>query len=86
MNNLYETIVNFINEQLCVDAEKITPETRLVADLKADDLDIVEIVTTIEEAFDIEITDEELTDIMGMDGREPVDTVETLVKLMERRL
>ena len=37
----------------------ITPDTSLMDDLKADDLDIVELVITLELEFDIEIPDED---------------------------
>ena len=40
-----------------VDVQKITPQARLVEDLGADSLDVVELVMTFEETFDIEIND-----------------------------
>lgn len=50
-----EIIVN----ELGVEAEKVTDEASFVEDLGADSLDIVELVMAFEEAFDIEIPDED---------------------------
>ncbi|CAE7740380.1 acpP [Symbiodinium sp. CCMP2456] len=49
-----------IAEQLGVDKEKVTREATL-SELGADSLDIVESVMALEEAFDIELPDEETT-------------------------
>ena len=48
-----------ISEQLGVSADEVTPEASFIEDLGADSLDIVELVMTFEEAFEIEIPDEE---------------------------
>jgi acyl carrier protein len=42
--------------------------TATFADLKADSLDIVQILVAVEDAFDIEILDEELQEITNMGG------------------
>jgi len=52
-------IVDIIANQLGVDKEIITPEANIVDDLGADSLDVVELVMALEEAFDVEIPDEE---------------------------
>ena len=52
-------IKKIIEEQLGVDAEKIKPEASFLEDLGADSLDIVELVMTMEEEFDLEIPDED---------------------------
>merc|ERR1719361_2033903 len=49
-----------IAEQLGVDKEKVTREATL-SELGADSLDIVESVMALEEAFDVELPDEETT-------------------------
>ena len=46
-------------EQLGVDEGEVTPNASFVDDLGADSLDTVELVMAFEEAFDIEIPDEE---------------------------
>ena len=54
-----EKVKNIIMEQLGVDAEEVTPEASFVNDLGADSLDTVELVMALEEAFKIEISDED---------------------------
>mmetsp|Transcript_40120 Transcript_40120/g.74810 ORF Transcript_40120/g.74810 Transcript_40120/m.74810 type:complete len:125 (+) Transcript_40120:84-458(+) len=55
-----EKVAEVIAEQLGVDKEKVTREATL-SELGADSLDIVESVMALEEAFDIELPDEETT-------------------------
>lgn len=57
--NYEEKVRELIVEQLGVDAEKVTPEASFVEDLGADSLDQVELIMAFEEAFDIEIPDED---------------------------
>ena len=52
-------VKDIFSEQLGVDAEKVTPDASFTEDLGADSLDAVELIMAIEEAFDIEIPDEE---------------------------
>jgi acyl carrier protein len=54
-----ERVKSIIVEQLGVDADEVTPEASFVEDLGADSLDTVELVMAFEEAFDIEIPDED---------------------------
>ena len=54
-----EKVKNIIVEQLGVDSETVTPEASFIDDLGADSLDIVELVMTMEEEFDLEIPDED---------------------------
>jgi acyl carrier protein len=46
-------------QQLDVDAEQVALETSFVDDLGADSLAVVELVLALEEAFEIDIPDEE---------------------------
>lgn len=48
-----------IIEQLQVNEEEVTPTSSFIEDLGADSLDLVEIIMVLEEAFDIQIPDEE---------------------------
>lgn len=52
-------IRQLIVEQLQVEEDEVTPGSRFVDDLGADALDVVEIVMVLEEAFDIQIADED---------------------------
>jgi acyl carrier protein len=47
-------------EQLGVELSEVTPEANILDDLGADSLDVVEMVMSLEEAFDIEVPDEEV--------------------------
>ena len=52
-------IINVLTECLNVKPSQIVPEAYIIDDLGADSLDTVEIVMRLEEAFDIQIEDEE---------------------------
>jgi len=54
-----EKVKKIISEQLDIDIDEIVPEASFVDDLGADSLDLVELVMAMEEAFDLEISDEE---------------------------
>ncbi|MBA4367385.1 MAG: acyl carrier protein [Desulfobacterium sp.] len=54
-----DKIFKIISEKLDVDIKEVVPKASLVDDLGADSLDLVELVMTMEEEFDIEISDEE---------------------------
>jgi acyl carrier protein len=56
--NVEEKVKSIIVEQLNVDADAVKPEAAFIEDLGADSLDIVELVMTMEEEFDLEIPDE----------------------------
>ena len=57
---VFEKVAEIIAEQLELDGvESIKPETSIMDDLEADSLDAVEIVMAIEDAFSIEISDED---------------------------
>ena len=61
---IFEKVKDIVVEQLGVEAEKVTKEATFVDDLAADSLDIVELVMSIEEEFDIEIADSEAEKIV----------------------
>ncbi len=59
MASVDEKVKQIIVEQLGVDEAEVTPKASFVDDLGADSLDTVELVMAFEEAFDIEIPDED---------------------------
>jgi acyl carrier protein len=59
MASTEERVKQIIVEQLGVDEGEVTPKASFVDDLGADSLDTVELVMAFEEAFDIEIPDED---------------------------
>ncbi len=54
-----EKVKEIIVEQLGVEEGEVTPSASFVDDLGADSLDTVELVMALEEAFNLEIPDEE---------------------------
>ncbi|MFZ3211276.1 MAG: acyl carrier protein [Terriglobales bacterium] len=61
--NVAEKIKQIVSEQLGVDEAEVTPTASFVDDLGADSLDTVELVMAFEEAFEIEIPDEDAENI-----------------------
>ena len=60
----FEKLQQIIAEVLNIDPEEITMNTTFVDDLGADSLDIFQIIMGIEEAFDIEIDNDEAEKIV----------------------
>ena len=54
-----DKVKSIIAEQLGVDGSEVTEAASFTDDLGADSLDIVELVMTLEETFDIEIPDDD---------------------------
>ncbi len=54
-----ERVRTIIVDQLAVDSAKVTAAASFIDDLGADSLDIVELVMTMEEEFDLDIPDED---------------------------
>ncbi len=63
VNEMKAKVVDIIANQLGVEKDIITPEAHVVDDLGADSLDVVELIMALEEAFDVEIPDEEAESI-----------------------
>lgn len=71
---VYETVVSIICEQFDLEEKDVTMETGVTEDLGADSLDLVEVLSAIEDELDVEIPDEVL---------ENMKTVGDLVKYIE---
>lgn len=63
MASIEERVRRIIVDQLDVAEDEVKGEASFVDDLGADSLDIVEFVMQMEEAFDVEIPDEEAENI-----------------------
>jgi acyl carrier protein len=61
---LEEKVKQIIVEQLGVEENEVTPTASFVDDLGADSLDVVELVMAFEEAFEIDIPDEDAEKIL----------------------
>ena len=62
-DDTFETFKKCAVEVLQVSPDQITLEAKFGDDLDADSLDLVELVMALEEAFDIEVPEEELEGI-----------------------
>ncbi len=75
MASVEEKVKQIIVEQLGVDEAEVTTNASFIDDLGADSLDTVELVMAFEEAFDIEIPDEDA---------EKIKTVQDAVTYIEK--
>ncbi len=57
--SIEDKVKKIIAEKLSVDVEEIVAEASFVDDLGADSLDLVELIMSMEEEFDIDISDED---------------------------
>ncbi len=78
MASLDEKVKQIIVEQLTVDEAEVTPTAHFIDDLGADSLDIVELVMAFEEAFEIEIPDEDAEKIVTV--KDAIDYIQSHVK------
>lgn len=68
VTEIADKVKDIVVEQLGVDGETVKPESSFIDDLGADSLDTVELVMAFEEAFDLEIPDEEAEKITTVDS------------------
>ncbi|MBD5138340.1 MAG: acyl carrier protein [Ruminococcus sp.] len=71
---VFDKVKEIIVDQLDVEADKVTTGANIQDDLGADSLDVVDLVMSLEEEFDIEIPDEAV---------EGIKTVGDIVKYIE---
>ncbi len=60
---VFEKIRAILANQLDADEDAITMDTDIAADLNADSLDVVELIMSIEDEFEIEIPDDSIENI-----------------------
>jgi acyl carrier protein len=58
--NLQERLYALVSNQLGVEREELVPQARILDDLGADSLDVVELMMALEESFDITVPDEDV--------------------------
>ena len=66
MSDVFEKVKGIIVEQLGVDPGQVTMEARFREDLKADSLDLVEMIMAFEDEFGGEISDEDAQKITSV--------------------
>jgi acyl carrier protein len=79
MASVNEKVKQIVAEQLGVDEGEVSPSASFVDDLGADSLDQVELVMAFEEAFDLEIPDEDAEKIRTV--QDAVDYIGQHVKV-----
>ncbi|MBE6862545.1 MAG: acyl carrier protein [Ruminococcus sp.] len=60
---IFEKLKDIIVDQLGVDEAAVTMEANIQDDLGADSLDVVDLITTLEDEFDVSIPDEAVEEI-----------------------
>jgi len=63
MSEVSDKVFQIISEQLDVPLEQVTATSRFIEDLGADSLDVVELIMTLEEEFDIDIPDDDAQEL-----------------------
>lgn len=74
---VFEKLKDIIVDHLQLKREDITKDSRIVEDLNADSLDVVEMVMDLEDEFGVSIPDEAVTDLK---------TVGDIVNFVEKEL
>ena len=72
-------VQDILIEQLGVGRDQITPEAKIMEDLGADSLDMVEIGMTVEETFNLSISDDDMENVHTVG-----DLHEALAGVLER--
>jgi acyl carrier protein len=73
---IFDSVKKILVDQLDVDEDAVTMDSAIIDDLGADSLDIVDVVMSLEEEFDIEVPDEEI---------ENMKTVGDIVRFIEAK-
>lgn len=61
---MLQKIQNMLAEALNLPVEKVTPDSKIVEDLGADSLDVVELLSRLEDEYGIMIPDEEVENLV----------------------
>ena len=62
-NGVFERVRTIVAERLGVEEEKVTMEAEFIGDLNADSLDLVGVISDIEDAFSLTIADSDMENI-----------------------
>lgn len=72
----FDKVKKLLAEQLNISADKITENSKVIDELGADSLDVVEMLMTLEDEFNVTVTDEESV---------ALKTVGDIVKLIDKK-
>ncbi len=73
---VFEKIKGLLVEQLNVKPDKVQLESKIIEDLGADSLDVVELLMTLEDEFGVVVSDEEAVNLK---------TVKDIIKVVENK-
>lgn len=79
MNDIEHSVKKIISEQIGKDIEKITNDTLLKKNLGLDSLDLIELVMSLEDFFNIKIQDEDIGNL-----RKVIDIIEYVNKIPKK--
>ncbi len=71
-----DKVKEIISEQLAIDASTITENSKVIADLGADSLDIVELIMALEDEFGVSVDEDKVQDLV---------TVGDIVRLIDEQ-
>ena len=77
LDEIQKTVTELVAKQLNLKPEGIKPDSVFTKDLKADSLDIVELIMSIEEKFNIHIPDEDA---------EKTQTIKAIANYIQKKL
>ena len=60
---VFDKVRDIIVDQFDVDSEEVTAESSIIDDLGADSLDVVDLISAVEDEFDVQIPDEKVEGI-----------------------
>lgn len=72
----FDKVKKLLADQLNISADKITENSKVIDDLGADSLDVVEMLMTLEDEFNVTVSDEESVGLK---------TVGDIVKLIDKK-
>lgn len=61
---MLEKVITILTDFTEIEKEKMTEQSNLVADLGLNSLDVISVVVAFEDAFDIEIPDQKIKDLV----------------------
>ena len=71
---ILEKLKNIFERDFDIEGDEITPDTNLFLDLDFDELDLYDMVMSVEDVFEMELPDEEL---------EKIKTIGDIIKFVE---
>ena len=78
MSSVADKVKKIVVEQLGVSEDQVTPEAKFIEDLGADSLDQVELVMALEDAFKVQIPDEQQENLRTV--QQAIDFIKANVK------